>query len=214
MIENLLASRANPSSVDYDGRSPLHLAAARGHSQVVDVLLQARASPKIRDSFGRTPVDEALRSKVPEVLKALVDAGGDDREANTGMNADLEALQLAAGQEQWAVSASEVQFEKCISTTLKSAVHIAQWRGLKVIVKRVVDVESTKLQGSAEASPSTQRVAREELLHEMRTLPTLRHPDLVLFLGACLTEDNIFFMTNSWRAVTWRPTCSSIGRRL
>eukprot|EP00438_Fugacium_kawagutii_P018899 Skav236685 [mRNA] locus=scaffold847:75251:78950:- [translate_table: standard] len=32
-------------------------------------------------------------------------------------------------------------------------------------------------------------------MHEMRTLSTLRHPDLVLFLGASLDGDTSFFLT-------------------
>ena len=55
---------------------------------------------------------------------------------------------------------------------------------------------------------SKEAVARHELMHEMRngakieaieaknrTLSTLRHPDLVLFLGASLDSDTTFFLT-------------------
>ena len=33
-----------------------------------------------------------------------------------------------------------MKFEKCLSTTIKSAVYVASWRGLKVVAKTVKDV--------------------------------------------------------------------------
>ena len=35
----------------------------------------------------------------------------------------------------------------------------------------------------------------EELLHEIEVLSSLRHPDLVMFLGACLEPDQIMCIT-------------------
>eukprot|EP00440_Ansanella_granifera_P058582 gb/GFBE01063493.1/.p1 GENE.gb/GFBE01063493.1/~~gb/GFBE01063493.1/.p1 ORF type:complete len:553 (+),score=110.23 gb/GFBE01063493.1/:1-1659(+) len=194
-LQKLLASRADPCATDYDGRTALHVAAARSHVQVVELLLQARASFTIRDSFNRTPVDEALRCGEPNVLRALVAAGANDGEANASKNMDLEVLKAAAANEQWAIPAGEVHFGKCISTTIKSAVHIATWRGTKVVAKTIKDVASTGLDPGHEASENTKKASREELLHEIRTLSTLRHPDLVLFLGASLDTNVYFFMT-------------------
>jgi glutaminase len=45
---------------DYDLRSPLHLAAAEGHLDVVQLLLDAGVSPNPRDRWGGTPLDDAL----------------------------------------------------------------------------------------------------------------------------------------------------------
>jgi len=44
-------------------------------------------------------------------------------------------------------------------------------------------------------SGDEQSLAVHEMLHEINVLSTLRHPDLVMFLGACLDHDPPFFIT-------------------
>lgn len=64
-----------------------------------------------------------------------------------------------------------------LSTTLKSAISLGRWNGTQVVVKSSGGVEFT-----------------EELLHEIEVLSSLRHPDLVMFLGACL-DDSVMCVT-------------------
>mmetsp|Transcript_45201 Transcript_45201/g.105705 ORF Transcript_45201/g.105705 Transcript_45201/m.105705 type:complete len:627 (+) Transcript_45201:113-1993(+) len=197
-IEKLLKSGANPSAADYDGRTALHIAAARGHAEVVSMLLRAKANPTAHDSFGKTPVDEAFQHNDAAVIRALGAAGTNILDEAAGQkNTDFEALKTMAAFEHWSIVASEVQFGKCLSTTIKSAVYLATWRGLKVVAKTVKDVRASGLnpRRAQEASDSTVQIARDELLHEIRTLSTLRHPDLVLFLGASLDTETCFFLT-------------------
>jgi serine/threonine protein kinase len=61
-----------------------------------------------------------------------------------------------------------------LSTTLKSTISLGRWNGTQVVVKSSLgnDFDFT-----------------EELLHEIEVLSSLRHPDLVMFLGACLEPD-------------------------
>lgn len=61
---------------DYDGRSPLHLAAAEGHEPVVQLLLQRGAQVNIRDRWGGTPLDDALRHNQERVAEILRQHGG------------------------------------------------------------------------------------------------------------------------------------------
>ena len=46
-------------SSDYDGRTPMHLACAEGHTSVVKWLLQNGCNAEVPDRWGSTPLDEA-----------------------------------------------------------------------------------------------------------------------------------------------------------
>lgn len=197
-IEKLLASRADPSAADYDQRTPLHVACSHRNAQVVRMLLEAKASYNAHDAFGRTPVDEALTNHDLDVMKELFQAGAHVLDNDGTASTDVKVLKTMAATEHWLIPAEEVTFDTCLSTTIKSAVYVANWRGLKVVAKTVKDVSKTKLSvGSSlsDQSDSTAAIARHELMHEMRTLSTLRHPDLVLFLGASLDSGTTFFLT-------------------
>ena len=53
LLCELLATGANVSSTDYDGRTALHLAAAEGNSSIVRMLLDADANPVAQDRWGK-----------------------------------------------------------------------------------------------------------------------------------------------------------------
>ncbi|MCO4098038.1 MAG: glutaminase A [Gemmatimonas sp.] len=59
-VRRMLDEGADMELGDYDLRSPLHLAAAEGHLDVVQLLLDAGVSPNPRDRWGGTPLDDAL----------------------------------------------------------------------------------------------------------------------------------------------------------
>ncbi|CAJ0651584.1 6707_t:CDS:10 [Entrophospora sp. SA101] len=61
--------------VDYDGRTPLHIACSCGHQRIVDFLLHHGASVHMRDRFGHTPLFEAARNKNKHIIKLLREAG-------------------------------------------------------------------------------------------------------------------------------------------
>eukprot|EP00913_Durusdinium_trenchii_P029676 g27815.t1 len=168
-IEKLLASRADPSAADYDQRTPLHVACSHRNAQVVRMLLEAKASYNAHDAFGRTPVDEALTNHdLDEPWRSKL-----MRSPKLSSHPLLTlVLKTMAATEHWLIPAEEVTFDTCLSTTIKSAVYVANWRGLKVVAKTVKDVSKTKLSvGSSlsDQSDSTAAIARHELMHEMRT---------------------------------------------
>eukprot|EP00747_Dinoflagellata_sp_TGD_P027193 gnl/TRDRNA2_/TRDRNA2_132456_c0_seq1.p1 gnl/TRDRNA2_/TRDRNA2_132456_c0~~gnl/TRDRNA2_/TRDRNA2_132456_c0_seq1.p1 ORF type:complete len:375 (-),score=64.42 gnl/TRDRNA2_/TRDRNA2_132456_c0_seq1:44-1168(-) len=53
MLEVLLATRANPNTLNDQMCTPLHLAAETGRDSAVEALLRARADPLARNSFGK-----------------------------------------------------------------------------------------------------------------------------------------------------------------
>ena len=67
-----------------------------------------------------------------------------------------------------------------LNTTLKSTISLGRWNGTQVVVK---------------SSLGDGNDFTEELLHEIEVLSSLRHPDLVMFLGACLEDQQISCVT-------------------
>ncbi|XP_051876012.1 60 kDa lysophospholipase isoform X2 [Pristis pectinata] len=60
---------------DYDGRTPLHVAACEGHLQVVQYLLEHGATVYAKDRYGNTPLKNAVKFRHTEVIKLLRQTG-------------------------------------------------------------------------------------------------------------------------------------------
>ena len=72
-VKRFIDFGVNPNSGDYDLRTALHVSAAEGHEQVVELLLQAQANPNIKDRWGGSPLQDALsgsHSATAQILKA------------------------------------------------------------------------------------------------------------------------------------------------
>ena len=59
---------ANISVADYDGRTPLHVAASEGRIEMIEFLLSQGASVHIRDRYDHTPLMSAVLSDHHEVV--------------------------------------------------------------------------------------------------------------------------------------------------
>ena len=61
---------------DYDGRTPLHLAASEGHDKVVRYFITRGVNVNPRDRWGGTPLADAMRQHHDKVVSMLKHAGG------------------------------------------------------------------------------------------------------------------------------------------
>jgi len=238
MLRSLIADGANVNAKDYDGRGALHIAAAYGHQDIVQELLDLNADVRHRDNFGNTPLSSAVSQQQEEVatmlLKALQEGRGDPGDKGRPVNAEgmhagalplpgqiegMFARQTSGCTVNWMIQENEVKFGPVISKTLKSAIHTAEWRGIKVVAKTLLRKRSWD--GSAEEADDGD--ITKEVLREIGILSTMRHPDLVMFLGACLYSsqpfliseymeggdlDRYYSMKSSQRGYPYRPDMS------
>jgi len=183
-VRELCYARADINAADYDGRTALHVASSKGRVEMVQLLMELGADVEKKDNFGMTAVLEAQRTGKMELAKLL--RGKADNEA------ELQELQASSAFGMWAIPASEVELGSVLSTTIKSVIYIAHWRGTKVVAKTTTSSTSIAGLGSED---TVDVVARKEVYHEIKLLSTMRHPDLVMFLGACLDGPRPFFVT-------------------
>jgi glutaminase len=73
------------SMSDYDGRTPLHLAASEGHMEVVKLLLEKGAPVNAKDRWGGTPLEDAERGRHEEIKQILISNGGSRTEFRGGV---------------------------------------------------------------------------------------------------------------------------------
>ncbi|XP_062118093.1 potassium channel SKOR-like isoform X2 [Humulus lupulus] len=71
LLKRVLAKDINPNVKNYDHRTPLHIAASEGLSQMAELLLEAGATVFSKDRWGNTPLDEARIGGDKKLIKLL-----------------------------------------------------------------------------------------------------------------------------------------------
>ncbi|XP_027766117.1 ankyrin repeat domain-containing protein 16-like, partial [Empidonax traillii] len=82
-------------------RTPLHLAAANGHADVVRYLMRKNSQPNLADSFKRTALMKAVQQEQEECVAVLLEHGADPNLADADGNT---ALHLAVLSKNTAVA--------------------------------------------------------------------------------------------------------------
>jgi len=172
-------SKIDVNATDYDKRTALHVACSEGKFDIVRYLVDEKgAKINVRDRWGHSPVDDCLRSKNTEILDYLRFHGGEATGAYNsegGIDEDkdqMRRLQNKGINERWAINSKEiVKDAKPFARGAGGELYKATWRGLKVCVKSCENMVGNKQ-------------ALVDLANEIGLLSTLRHPNLIMFLGA------------------------------
>jgi ankyrin repeat protein len=191
-IQKLVAKGASVDACDYDKRSALHLSAAEGHYEVVCFLLDHKADARCVDRWGGTPLKDAVRGghrKVQERILDAMPAERDTGEDSTSSRTELEKVTQAlsydafkarpieerARMEQWHINRKEIVIGSVLGEGQQGYVTKGDWRGMTVAVKVI--------------KPGNSKSDDMDFTNEVEVLSHLRHPTLVLFLGACLVGE-------------------------
>ncbi|KAK4488949.1 hypothetical protein RD792_004740 [Penstemon davidsonii] len=74
-LRHLVEAGADPNKIDYNGQSPLHLAASKGYEDITQFLIQKRVEINLTDNFGKSPLFEAIKNGHDSIASLLVKAG-------------------------------------------------------------------------------------------------------------------------------------------
>ena len=182
-----------PTESPAHGRRALHLAAAEGHREVVKFLLECRVDVNAQDRWGGTPLQDARQGGHTRVAELLLRAGAacslpswsariQAGAFSSASTQKIQPLQMYARLGCWAIASDEINLVARIDQGSQGTVYKAVWRGKAVAVKVFED--------SHVAWDDEDRFENEIVV-----MSTLRHPNLVLFLGAVVDGPETMLVT-------------------
>jgi len=114
---------ANPDACDEYGRTALHLAACKGHSEIVRLLLQAGSNPNKKDSNGNTPLHLAACTSHFGVVTCLLRGGTDvstlDNHGRNPLNLAQSKLKLLANSKSESSDKIRLEIQQIIEMMLE-----------------------------------------------------------------------------------------------
>lgn len=103
-------------------------------------------------------------------------------------------LALLAKIEAWNIPRHKIMLGRELGRGAGGVVYLARWCGLQVAAK-TLHCQNAVQRRYDPMHAAQEGIARKDLLNEVAVLSHLRHPNLVLFLGACIGGDEIFILS-------------------
>ncbi|KAA0038799.1 potassium channel AKT1 [Cucumis melo var. makuwa] len=138
LLHQLLKRGSNPNEVDAkDGKTALHIAAAKGKEHCVALLLEYGANPNQRDFEGNVPVWQAIQGKHESIVKLLMDNGAKISSGNVAQFACTAAEQNSIDMLKSIIHCGgDITLPRSNGTT---ALHMAVCEGNSETVKFLLD---------------------------------------------------------------------------
>ncbi|KAL7132795.1 hypothetical protein ABFS83_12G098000 [Erythranthe nasuta] len=181
LVRKLLQENASlVHARDYDGRTPLHVAANQGMIELANTLLDFGSNINAQDRSKKTPLDNANAAKNSQMIELL--------KARGGISYGFEQMTISTRPPKrfhWQIDPAELDFSESsiISRGSFGEVLKANWHGTPVAVKRIIPNLSED----------------RSVTHEVNLLMKLRHPNIVEFLGAVTERNPLLLITEYLR---------------
>ena len=145
LVSEILASKPDlVSAENQNGLTPVHLAARRGHAQVVELLLERGAGLEETDDRGFTPLLYAASSGNLDLVRFLVDRGAD-----VGVVAPMPRTREADSRTNTATTTNEARGITAADVAFQHEVHQGQTRMTRYLVGHgaVLDANAPVMRG-------------------------------------------------------------------
>ncbi|KNC54024.1 TKL protein kinase, partial [Thecamonas trahens ATCC 50062] len=189
LVATLLTAGVDHGVVNAAGNTALHYATAASRLSACRALIKAGADPHIRNAMGETAIDNCNKNKNDKLGRYLVDRAKQFRRdvnasasgaASSSSGPPLPARSTSAAsvaaagaaKSAWEIDFSTLEFRQTIGKGSYGMVYVGGWNGSTVAVK----------QFSVRAMTDKQRAMFQA---EVDILASLRHPHVLLFMGAC-----------------------------
>ncbi|KAH7835900.1 hypothetical protein Vadar_030990 [Vaccinium darrowii] len=176
-------------AMDYDSRTPLHVAALHGWIDIAKCLVEFGADVNAQDRWKNTPLADAEGAKKDAMIELLKSHGGLSYGQNGSHFEQKPVPPPLPNKCDWEIDPSELDFSNSniIGKGSFGEILKAYWRGTPVAVKRILP------------SLSDDRLVIQDFRHEVNLLVKLRHPNIVQFLGAVTERKPLMLITEYLR---------------
>ncbi|KAJ4835812.1 hypothetical protein Tsubulata_031355 [Turnera subulata] len=142
-LKRLISAGADPSKRDYDGRSPLHIAASKGYEDITLFLIQQGVDINVSDKSGNTPLLEAIKGGHDAVASLLVKEGAsltiDDPGGFLCMTVSRRDLDLLKRVMDYGINPNAKNYD------CRTPLHIAASEGLYSVANLLVEAGASVL---------------------------------------------------------------------